>query len=199
MPQRLFAAAAEALPVAWHGVISGSSKLRTSFTGKAGQPILFEVEAQRLGGKLRPVLHLYDADDKHLAWSLPSPVLRGDTRLEVKLPADGKYTLELHDLQYAAPAPNYFRLKIGTWQFADLVFPPAVERGKAATLELIGNVPAGKRVNFPARTEKRSRRFFTFGMRPLCAKVHSLPHSSRTNRLWSQRTFLEIDGWRKDF
>ncbi len=148
LPERAFTLNAESLPVALHGAVGGSAKLRTSFSGKAGQPIVCEVEAQRLGGKLRSVLHLYDAGNKHLAWSMPSPMLHGDTRLETVLPADGQYTLELHDLQYAAPAANFFRLKIGTWQYADLVYPPAVERSKTATVHLIGNLPADMPLTF---------------------------------------------------
>ena len=148
LPQQPFAAEVKTLPVAMHGVLSGSQRLRSSFTGKAGQQVVFEVEANRIGGKIRPVLHLYDAANQHLKWSMPSPSLRGDTRLEAKLPADGKYTIELHDLQYAAPAPNFFRLKIGNWQYADAAFPLAIQRGKSAELELLGNVPADKRVPF---------------------------------------------------
>jgi len=119
LPQRAFADKVDSLPVALHGTVGGSAKLRTTFVGKKDQNILVEMEAKRLGGKLRPVLHLYDEAGKHLAWSMPSPALRGDTRLKVKLPAAGKYTIELHDLQYAAPPPNHFRLMIGMWQFAD--------------------------------------------------------------------------------
>jgi hypothetical protein len=146
LPQRVFAAAIDSLPIALHGTVASSAKLRTTFVGKKDQEILIEVEAIRLGGKLRPVLHLYDEPGRHLAWSMPSPVLRGDTRLTAKLPSTGKYTVELHDLQYAALAPNHFRLKIGMWQFADQVFPIAVQRGKKASLELIGNISPDKRI-----------------------------------------------------
>jgi hypothetical protein len=141
-----FAAEVATLPVSLHGIISGSQKLRTVFTATKGQSVLVEVESQRLGGKLRPVLHIYDNANQHLNWTLPSPVLRGDTRLQFTAPADGKYTVELHDLQYAAPAPNHFRLKIGTWQFADLAFPPVVQRSKPTQVELIGSLPAGQNV-----------------------------------------------------
>jgi hypothetical protein len=135
------------LPVSLHGIVSGSTKLRTAFSATKGQTVLLEIESQRLGGKLRPVLHIYDSANKHLQWSLPSPVLRGDTRLAFTTPADGKYTVELHDLQYAAPAPNHFRLKIGTWQYADLAFPPAIERSKPVPVELIGSSAAGEKVS----------------------------------------------------
>ena len=153
LPQRRFAATVEALPVALHGTLSGSTTLRTSFAAKAGQRLICEVESQRLAGKLRPVLHLYDAQDRHLAWSLPMPALRGDTRLVVTVPADGQYTLTLNDLQYAAPAPGHFRLKIGDWEYADAAFPAVVQRGTTASLRLIGNLPADRTVAIAAASE----------------------------------------------
>src|SRR5262249_47088591 len=58
LPQRPFAAAAGELPAALHGTVSGSASAETQFAGKAGQKVLIEVEAQRLGSKLRPVVHL---------------------------------------------------------------------------------------------------------------------------------------------
>ncbi len=146
LPQRPFIDKVEALPIALHGTLNGSTTLKTTFAGVAGQPLLCEVESQRLGGKVRPVLHLYDAAGKHLAWSLPQQSLRGDTRLSVTLPANGSYTLTLNDLQFGPPGPNHFRLKIGQWQFADAVFPLAVQRGSAAALIPLGNGGAGRPV-----------------------------------------------------
>ncbi|MFT5323771.1 MAG: hypothetical protein ACI8P0_001622 [Planctomycetaceae bacterium] len=146
LPNIVFGPEVPSLPSSLHGIVSGSEKLRTVFSATKDQVVLVEVESQRLGGKLRPVLHVYDSSGKHLQWSLPSPVLRGDTRLQFTAPADGKYTVELHDLQYAAPAPNHFRLKIGAWQYADLAFPPAIERSKPTQVELIGNFAAGSKV-----------------------------------------------------
>jgi hypothetical protein len=146
LPNLAFGPEVPSLPASLHGVVSGSQKLRTVFSVSKGQAVLLEVESQRLGGKLRPVLHIYDSENRHLQWSLPSSVLRGDTRLQFNAPADGKYTVELHDLQYAAPAPNYFRLKIGAWQYADLAFPPAVERANPGQVELIGNLAVGNKV-----------------------------------------------------
>ncbi|HQU43397.1 MAG TPA: hypothetical protein PK867_11340 [Pirellulales bacterium] len=153
LPQRRFGPTVEALPVALHGTLSGSPTLRTTFAAKAGQRLICEVESQRLAGKLRPVLHLYDAQERHIAWSLPSPVLHGDTRLVVTVPADGQYTLTLNDLQFAAQAPGHFRLKIGDWQYADAAFPAAVQRGTTASLRLIGSLPADKVVALAATSE----------------------------------------------
>ena len=147
-----FAAKIDSLPAALHGTIAGGAVRETVFAGKAGQEIICEVEAQRLGGGLRPVLHLYGPSGALLKWSLPAPALRGDTRLEMRLPADGNYTVHLRDLQFAAPAPNHFRLKIGQWQYADMAFPPAIRRGSSVEFELLGNGPA-RLVSLPATFE----------------------------------------------
>jgi hypothetical protein len=77
-----------------------------------------------------------------LKLALPRTALRGDTRLEAVLPSDGEYLLQLHDLQFAAPAPGHFRLKMGSWFYADLAFPSTIQRGVAAEVQLLGR--AGK-------------------------------------------------------
>ena len=143
MPQIRLGSEIKSTPVAIHGTVSSSTIIKTPLSGKAGQEFLAEVEAVRLGGKLRPVLHLYDSRRRQIALAMPNPSLHGDTRLTAKLPVDGTYTLEIHDLQYAGTAPGHFRLKIGSFQYADMVFPPAVQRGKSASLKFIGNVPDG--------------------------------------------------------
>ncbi len=149
LPQRPISDKPESVPAALHGTISGSQVREVIFTGKAGQEIICEVEAQRLESKLRPVLKLFGPGNALLKWSLPLTALRGDTRIETKLPADGEYRLQLHDLQFAATAPGHFRLKIGQWSYADLAFPSTVQRGTSAELQLVGH--AGEsRVSLPA-------------------------------------------------
>jgi hypothetical protein len=151
LPQRPWAKET-ALPAALHATLAGSNRMTTSFSGKAGQGVLCEVEAQRLGGKLRPVLHLYDEGGRQLAWAWPNPALGGDSRIACTLPADGKYTVDIHDLQYASQG-GPFRLKLGSWQHVDAVFPPAVRRGESASVELVGNT-AGQRVQVQATGDR---------------------------------------------
>lgn len=129
------------LPAALHGTLTGGRKLTTSFAGKAGQALTCEVAARRLGGQLRPVVHLYDEGGRQLGWARPAPTLGGDSRLTLTLPADGRYTVEVHDARYAGPGPGNIRLALGNWQYVDAVFPAAVRRGQPASVELIGNAP----------------------------------------------------------
>jgi hypothetical protein len=150
LPQRPLTTAVEQLPVALHGTVGGSATVEAKFAGKAGQKVQVEVEAQRLGSKLRPVVHLYSPKRLQLAWAWDQPALFGDARLEATLPEDGTYTIALHDAEYAAGGPGFFRLKLGSWSAVEQVFPPAVARGQPAAIELLGPSPPA-RVDLPAQ------------------------------------------------
>jgi hypothetical protein len=140
------------LPVAWHGAVTGGNTTEVKFQAKAKQKVMVEVEALRLGSKLRPILHLYGPKKTQLTWSWAMPALRGDTRIEAVLPDDGAYTVTLHDVEYAAAAPSYFRLRIGEWQYADQVFPPALQnQGNYHPIELLGWPVQGQGVVNAAR------------------------------------------------
>ena len=138
LPQVPFTPTIDALPIALHGTLAGSKPLETTVTGKAGQKLMLEVEAQRLGSKLRPVLHLIGPRNLQVSWSWGVPLLQGDTRLEATLPEDGSYRITLHDAEYAAPAPGYFRLRVGQWDYVDRTFPPVITTA-TKSVELIGN------------------------------------------------------------
>lgn len=147
LPELPFAPEVGSLPVALTGTLQGSSVLRTSFAGQKGQQIVVDVEGRRLGIELNPVLHLLDGRGVQIAYAPPSAALAGDARLAVQLPADGRYTVELHDALYRGPGPGAFRLKIGTFYYADLAFPLGVRRGAKAPLEFIStNLPPGTKV-----------------------------------------------------
>src|SRR6202035_3150485 len=108
LPQRLLTVAADPLPVALHGALTGSTTVETKFAGKAGQKVLVEVEAQRLGSKLRPIVHLYSPKRLQLAWAWTTPALHGDARLEATLAEDGMYAVAVHDAEYAGGAPGFY-------------------------------------------------------------------------------------------
>jgi hypothetical protein len=142
LPQIPFAAQLPTLNVAMTGAIEGSTVLATSLVGKQGQQLVVEVESRRLGANLNPVLRLYDARRVQLAWSQGLAALVGDARLVATLPADGYYTIELHDGLFRGASPGFFRLKVGEFRYANLVYPLAVEQGGMAALEFLGG-------NFP--------------------------------------------------
>ena len=148
LPEMPFAAEVASLPVALSGSLQGSNVLRTSFTGTKGQHIVVEVEGRRLGVELNPVVHLLDGRGVQLAWAQAAAALTGDARLTAELPADGRYTVELHDALYRGPGPGSFRLKIGAFHYADLVIPLGVKRGTKSPLEFAStNLPAGAKAD----------------------------------------------------
>jgi hypothetical protein len=142
MTQQLATAPIKELPVAIHGTVAGPAVVEAKFQGKANQKVMIEVEAQRLGSKLRPVAHLYNARKLQVAWIWGTPSLFGDARLATVLPEDGVYTVTLHDAEYAAAAPSFYRLKIGQWDFVDQVFPPVIAKDQAWTIGLQGSQSA---------------------------------------------------------
>jgi hypothetical protein len=144
LPQRPFAPEVSDLPVALYGSLTGGTILQTRFTGKAGQRVVIDLESRRLGGALNPVLEIHRPDGVLLAYSPAQELLGGDARLDVALPADGAYTLKLYDALYRGAAPGHFRLKMGQFQYADVLLPLGVQRGKQATLTAaVGNLAAG--------------------------------------------------------
>ncbi|MFO0864554.1 MAG: hypothetical protein U0744_07880 [Gemmataceae bacterium] len=139
LPQKALSATVESVPIALHGAVNGATPAVAKFVGKGGQLVIVEVEAQRLGSKLRPVVHLLAPNKVEVAWSWGKPSLWGDARIEATLPTDGEYSVSVHDVEYGPQSPSHFRLKIGQWAYVDQVFPPFVQRGQPANFELLGS------------------------------------------------------------
>lgn len=142
LPQQELKTPVEKLPVAVHGSVSGSGIVEVKFTGKKGESIAAEVEAQRLGSKLRPVIHLLKVSGtggRQLLWRWSESHLFSEARVEVVLPDDGEYRVTVHDLEYAAPSPSFFRLKIGQWTSFEQAIPAVVPAGQQQTVEVRTN------------------------------------------------------------
>ncbi len=137
LPQLALVPELNATNAALTGAVSGSSVAAVRFSGKQGQQLVVEVESRRLGAKLDPVVHVYDARHTQLAWSRGLVALGGDPRTTVTLPADGQYSVEVHDAVFRGAEPGFFRLKIGDYKFADLAFPLGVQQGTDATFEFV--------------------------------------------------------------
>jgi hypothetical protein len=146
LPQQTLVPQTAQLPVVLHGTLAGSATVQTTINGKRGQRLVMEVEARRLGSAIEPIVKLYNPQRLQVAWAQGSGALAGDARLTTVLPADGTYTVELHDIQYKAGNPGRFRLKLGDLQYADLAFPLAWQRGTKGSFQLIGSVSDKARV-----------------------------------------------------
>lgn len=90
------------------------------FRGRAGEEIVAEVRARRLGSPLDSLLRLLDSEGKEIAanddWEDPGAGLvthHADSYLRAKLPSDGTYRIEIADAQ-GAGGPHYgYRLRVG--------------------------------------------------------------------------------------
>lgn len=136
LPQRpansATAAAPAELPVALFGNLTGGQEPRHFFAGKRGDRIVADLELKRLGGQANPVLELKTAQGTPLTIAWGDSQWNGDVRLEARLPDDGVYSIDLHDLIYRAPGANMYRLKLGNLTLVDRPFPVA---GGTGTLE----------------------------------------------------------------
>lgn len=140
----------ESLPAALSGVIAGDQKLSVQFPGRRGEGISVDLETRRLGGAMKPIIRLLDANGKQIAYSAGREALEGDARFTTQLPADGVYRVELQDALFRAP-PSPFRLKIGALLFADAVFPPELAADASADLEFFSlGAPWGLKASYTA-------------------------------------------------
>lgn len=135
------------LPAAFSGTISGSTQARIYFRGKKGQRVVADVETRRLGSTCDPVVEIKTARGTPLAIEWGKLHVRGDTRAELTLPADGLYFVEFHDLSYKAPGRSPFRLKIGDIKVVDVFFPSVVSPGETVNVQPVGSgIPQGTSV-----------------------------------------------------
>jgi hypothetical protein len=91
LPQVPFSERVESTPIALSGTIAGETKLATMFRGQLGEEVSIDLESRRLGGAMKPVVRLLDANGKQIAYSGGREALEGDARFSVTLPADGEY------------------------------------------------------------------------------------------------------------
>jgi hypothetical protein len=153
LPQQPWSAEIDQLPVSRHASLPGDQRLTTKLRGQKGQRLVVDIAAQRLGSPLRPVVRLYDAQGVQVAWSGPRSELAGDARISTSLPADGSYTIEVHDLLYRAPGNAFFRLAVGDLKLVDTLLPTGATLQTKQPLEyLIGNQWSAAAQPFDATT-----------------------------------------------
>lgn len=144
------------LPVTVNGTLKGSDVDLYAFTAKPGQKLVFETEASVLGSAIDPALEVLDAAGKTIARNDDAPGAGIDARLEVTFPRAGAYYVRVHDSKYADQAQNFYRLKIGSYSFAEAIFPIGGRRGAPAKAELVGGNLASP-VAVPVATEGSGR------------------------------------------
>ena len=128
----------ERIPVTVTGTLYGPDRDVYRFEGKQGEQLVFEVEARRVGSGVDPLIRLLDAREREIASNDDAPGLDVDCRLDVLLPDNGPYYVVIHDSRFSEQTDNFYRLKIGSFSYAEALFPLGGRRGSKVDVELLG-------------------------------------------------------------
>ena len=116
------------------------------FAGRAGHEVVVEVRARRLGSPLDSFIKLTRADGRQLAVNddhadkgAGLTTHQADSRLSVKLPADGSYLLHLGDTQHKGGTAYGYRLRISPPRpdFELRVVPSAINARAGMTIPIV--------------------------------------------------------------
>ncbi len=142
-----------ATPVVVNGTLRGPERDVYRISGKAGERRVFEVEARRCGSAIDPVLRLLDGSGKQLARSDDSPGAGLDARLDFTFPREGTYYVEVTDARFSTQMQNFYRLKMGSYRYAEGIFPLGGRRGEQVPVTFFGGA-AGKGLSAVADLRK---------------------------------------------
>lgn len=125
-------------PILINGTLRPADRDFFKIYGKAGEKRVFEVEARRMGSAIDPSLRILDSNGRLLARVEDTPSLGVDCRIEFTFPREGDYFVEVQDARFSDQAANFYRLKMGYWQYADSMFPLGGRRNAPVDVELSG-------------------------------------------------------------
>ncbi len=131
--------AAQSLPasaVTVTGTLRGAERDFYRIPGKAGERRVIEVEGRRIGSAIDPILRVFDQSGRQLARSEDAPMLGLDARVDLKLPKDGFYYIEVHDARFSTQGANFYRLKTGLYDYPADLFPLGGKRGEMVEVSL---------------------------------------------------------------
>jgi hypothetical protein len=133
------------VPCTANGQIASGEVNRYRFEARKGQRLVISATARQLipyvadavPGWFQPVLALYDARGKEVAYSddyrfKPDPIIL------YEVPKDGEYVLEITDAIYRGREDFVYRVSIGELPFVTSIFPLGGRAGAAVTIQMKG-------------------------------------------------------------
>jgi hypothetical protein len=123
------------------------------FEVKKKQRLVFEVEARRLGSPVEARLRLHDSSGRLLADAATTRAIRPDERLDFEFTEPGSYIVAVEDAQYGGGEGAVYRLRVGSWPYATVMFPLGGRRGEKIEVTLEGgNIakPVKHKIELPA-------------------------------------------------
>jgi hypothetical protein len=133
------------IPCTVNGQIASGEENRYRFTARKGQRLVLTTLGRQLipfiadavPGWFQPVLALYDADGKEVAYDddyrfMPDPILF------YEVPKDGEYVFAIHDSIYRGREDFVYRVTIGELPFVTGIFPLGGRAGDPVTIKMKG-------------------------------------------------------------
>ena len=133
------------VPCTVNGQIASGEQNRYRFAARKGQHLVLTTQARQLipyiadavPGWFQPVLVLYDANGKEVAYDddyrfKPDPVIL------FEVPKDGEYVFAIYDAIYRGREDFVYRVTIGELPFVTSIFPLGGRVGEAPALKLQG-------------------------------------------------------------
>ena len=149
------------VPCTMNGQIASGEVNYYRFEAREGQRLVVSVNARQLvpyiadavPGWFQPVLALYDANGKEVAFN-DDYRFKPDPTLYFEVPKDGEYVLTITDAIYRGREDFVYRITIGEVPFVTSIFPLGARVGDPVTVEMNGwNLEKAKLV-LPPKTAK---------------------------------------------
>jgi hypothetical protein len=133
------------IPCTMNGQIGSGEVNRYRFTARKGQRLVINTMGRQLipfiadavPGWFQPVLELYDASGKEVAYE-DDYRFKPDPTLFYEVPKDGEYVVAIHDSIYRGREDFIYRISIGELPFVTSIFPLGGRVGKSVTPTMAG-------------------------------------------------------------
>lgn len=132
-------------PSVVHGTLTEGDRDLYRVPLEAGERVVFEVEARRLGSAVDPVLTLWSPSGDAVARNNDAPGIGQDARVAFVPSVGGEYTVEVHDARFSKQKRNFYRLLVGPLDYAEAIFPLGWTAGEPVEVELSGGTLATPR------------------------------------------------------
>jgi hypothetical protein len=133
------------VPCTVNGQIASGEVNRYRFEARKGQRLVISTLGRQLipyiadavPGWFQPVLALYDANRKEVAYD-DDYLFKPDPTIFYEVPKDGEYVFEIHDSIYRGREDFVYRITIGEMPFVTSIFPLGGRAGTPLTPKLKG-------------------------------------------------------------
>jgi hypothetical protein len=157
-------------PVIVNGQIAPGGVDRYRFTAHKGERLVAAVSARQLipyiadavPGWFQATLTLYDASGKQLKY-VDHTGVQPDPVLLYEIPADGQYTIAIHDSIYRGREDFVYRMELGDLPYVSSIFPLGGSAGQKTHVELSGWNLAQTRITQQSRDRSSSVQMLSVG------------------------------------